>query len=92
MSEEKEKKNEFKNYGDFYVACPHCDDVVYITKVKCSLFLHAYNTKTKKALNPHSKWFDVDKVRRSGNMLGCGGRFKLKISENGLISSIPIPD
>lgn len=85
----KENKDELRNMGDFYITCPHCDDIVYITKVKCALFLHAYNSETGKALNPHSKWYYIDKIKRQGNMLGCGGRFKLKM-ENGAIISIPI--
>lgn len=90
MTPEGEKKNkELSSLGDFYIACPHCDDIVYITKVKCALFLHAYNSETGKALNPHSKWYYIDKIKRQGHMLGCGGRFKIKI-EGGTITSIPI--
>ena len=91
MSSDQEKKNndELSSLGDFYIECPHCDDIVYITNVKCALFLHAYNNKTGKALNPHSKWYYIDKIKRDGNLLGCGGRFKLKM-ENGAITSTPI--
>ena len=78
-----------KNMGDFYISCPHCDDIIYITMIKCGLFIHAYNTKTKKAVNPHSKWYQVDKIRQSGNIMGCGGRFKLN-NNNGIIISTPI--
>lgn len=34
-----------KNMGDFYINCLHCDEIVYITKVKCGLFLHTANKK-----------------------------------------------
>jgi hypothetical protein len=81
--------DKLRYYGDFYISCPFCDEIVYITKVKCGLFLHAYNKKTHKALNPHTKWFHIDKLRRESNLGGCGGRFKLKIGEDGtIISSI----
>jgi hypothetical protein len=79
-------ESNFKDYGDFYISCPHCDDIVYITKVKCTLFLHAYNAETNKALNPHTKWFKVDKLRRDGKLLGCGGRFKIIKNINGICS------
>jgi hypothetical protein len=80
-------KNKFADHGDFYISCPYCLDIVYIIKVKCALFLHAYNTKTLTVLNPHTKWFQIDNLRREGNLGGCGGRFKLKIGKDGKISS-----
>lgn len=82
----------FKNIGDFYISCPHCDDIIYITKIKCALFLHGYNSKTNKQLNPHSKWYYIDKIKRFGHLIGCGGKFKLEKDKNGLIYSIPMED
>lgn len=79
-----------KNNGDFYITCPCCDDIVYITKVKCGLFLHAYNMKNKKAVNPHSKRSHIEKIRKSGNLVGCGMKFKIKINKNGTMFSTPI--
>lgn len=79
-----------KDMGNFYIACPHCDDIVYITKVKCALFLHAYNTETNKQLNPHTKWYNVDKIRRSGKLGGCGGRFKIVIDKVGIVTSTQV--
>ena len=83
-------KSVFKNMGDFCITCPHCNEVIEIEKVKCGIFLHAYNTKTGKSLNPHTKWYHVDKIRRSGNLVGCGGRFKLQLDKNGGIISIQL--
>jgi hypothetical protein len=89
MTSTEDKKNTFKSMGNFYIECPHCGDIVHITKVNCAIVLHAYNSETCRALNPHSKWYYIDKIKRQGNLVGCGGRFKLKI-ENGAITSIPI--
>jgi hypothetical protein len=75
-----------KNMGDFYINCPHCDEIVYITKVKCGLFLHAANKKNMKPLNPHSKKYQIDKLKNSGMMLGCGGKFSIIINNGELIS------
>lgn len=83
-------KTNIKNMGDFYIACPHCDDIVYITKVRCAVFLHAYDIETNKQLNPHAKWYIVDKLRRSGKLGGCGGRFKIVTDGLGTMSSIPV--
>ena len=82
MSSKQERDN-ISEKGDFYITCPKCDDIVYITKVKCALFLHGYNTKTGKALNPHSKPYYVDKIRREGHLIGCGSQFRIKIGEDG---------
>ena len=43
-----EEKTILKNMGDFYINCSHCDKIVYITKVKCAMFLHAANKNTSK--------------------------------------------
>lgn len=83
-----ESKISFKDMGDFYVNCPHCDEIVYITKVKCAMFLHAANKNTYKTLNAHSKWYEIDKLKRHGLLLGCGNRFWVKIDESGTISSV----
>ncbi len=80
-------KNMFKNMCNFYIQCPHCDDVIEIEKVKCGVFLHAYNTKTGKTLNPHTKLYKVDKIRQSGYLIGCGGKFKLKTNKKDGITS-----
>lgn len=77
----------FKNLGDFYINCPHCDDIIYITKIKCAMFLHAVDKTTMKQLSPHSKWYQVDKLKRDGNMVGCGERFWLQTDHNGTIIS-----
>lgn len=76
-----------RSHGDFYIACPHCDDIVYITKVRCALILHAYNSKTGNALNPHSKWYTIDKIKRQGHLIGCGGKFKIKVVDDVTITT-----
>jgi hypothetical protein len=81
-----ETSGSIKNMGDFYINCPHCDEIVYITKVKCGLFLHAANNKTMKSLNPHSKQYQIDKLRKNGMLLGCGGKFSIIINNGELIS------
>lgn len=53
----------------FYINCPYCDEIIYITKVKCRLFLHAANKQNMKALNPHSKKYQIDKLKNSGMMI-----------------------
>jgi hypothetical protein len=79
--------NQNNNIENFYVTCPHCKDIVYITKVKCALFIHAYNKKTYQPLNPHLKWYKVDEIRNKYGILGCGKRFKID-KNNGFISPI----
>lgn len=37
-----------------------------------SMFLHA-----------HAKWYEVDKLKRQGLLLGCGNRFWVKMDEYG---------
>ena len=76
-----EQKNSIKDMGDFCVNCPHCGDIVYITKINCAMFLHAANKNTFKTLNAHAKWYEVDKLKRQGILLGCGKRFWIKIDE-----------
>ena len=71
--------------GDFYIYCPHCDQILYIDKIKCGLFLHAFDITTGKVLNPHSKLFYIDNLRRNGKLGGCGGRFKLLSKDIGII-------
>lgn len=84
------EQTKLKNISNFYITCPHCDDIVYITKVKCAVFLHAYNTETNEQLNPHMEWFNVDKIRRSGKLGGCGGRFKIVMDDTHTITSTPV--
>ena len=67
--------------GDFYIPCPHCAQVLYIEKIKCGLFLHAFNIRTQKNLNPHSKIFYIEKIKREGNLGGCGGKFKILVGK-----------
>lgn len=91
MPPKPEKKN-IRDKGDFYIACPSCDDIIYITKIRCALFLHGYNTQTGKALNPHSKSYYVDKIRNEGHLIGCGKQFRLKIGEDGsIVTSLCLP-
>lgn len=86
-----EEKTLLKNMGDFYINCPHCDEIVYITKVKCAMFLHAASKNTSKTLNAHTKWYEVDKLKRHGLLLGCGERFWVKMDESGTIVSVTKP-
>ena len=81
-----EKSQLIKNMGNFYINCPHCNEIIYITKVKCGLFLHAVNKQNMKALNPHSKKYQIDKLKNSGMMLGCGGKFSIIMNNGELIS------
>lgn len=81
-----EKSQLIKNMGDFYINCPYCDEIIYITKVKCGLFLHAANKQTMKALNPHSKKYQIDKLKNSGMMIGCGGKFSIIMNNGELVS------
>jgi len=69
-------------FGDFYVCCPWCEESVYIIKINCSLFLHGGNLKTGKMINPHKKRDYIEDIRKKGILIGCGGKFKLKIRES----------
>jgi hypothetical protein len=74
-----ESKRINKNLGDFYIECPWCNEIVYIEKVKCCVFLHAFNTKTQKPIGPHTPRKKIEQVRAENTLDGCGGRFKLVI-------------
>ena len=82
-----ERKTPLEDMGNFYINCPHCDEIVYITKVKCALFLHAADSVSMKTLNPHAKWYEVDKLKRKGTLMGCGERFWIKMDESGTVVS-----
>ena len=71
-----------KNFGNFYIECPWCYELIYIEKVKCALFLHAFNTKTNRNMGPHTKRENIEKVRTDNLLKGCGGRFKLIMKNN----------
>jgi adenine C2-methylase RlmN of 23S rRNA A2503 and tRNA A37 len=78
---------EKKITGDFYISCPYCNDIVYITQINCAIFLHAYNNKTEVALNPHTKRHNIEKLSSEGKLGGCGGRFNIKIDPDQSIIS-----
>lgn len=88
-SKSKGKKNRKvnKNSSDFYIECPWCTDIIYIEKVKCALFLHGFNNRTQRNIGPHTKRVNIEKIRNSGNLRGCGGRFKL-VYINSVISAL----
>jgi len=39
-----------------------------------------------KPLNPHSNKYQIDKLKNSGMMLGCGGKFSIIINNGELVS------
>ena len=39
-----------------------------------------------KALNPHSTKYQIDKLKNSGMMIGCGGKFSIIMNSGELIS------
>jgi len=81
-----EKSQFIKNISNFYINCPHCDEIIFITTLKCGLFLHAANKQNMKALNPHSTKYQIDKLKNSGMMIGCGGKFSIIMNSGELIS------
>ena len=45
----------------------------------------------QKTMNAHTKWYEVDKLKRCGLLLGCGERFWIKMDESGTIVSAMKP-
>jgi hypothetical protein len=61
------------------VTCPHCLGGVYIpvNSVNCAIFRHAVHKSSGESANPHATKAELDKLLAAGDVLGCGGPFRL---------------
>jgi hypothetical protein len=62
----------------YLFGCPHCgaETTVLSSERNCDTYRHAI-LRTGEPVNPHSSKDDIDRLRASGSIYGCGGPFKL---------------
>lgn len=65
------------------VSCPHCNNLVWIEQINCSIFRHAVMCTTFEQINPHSSKSTCDNLFNSGSIYGCGKPFRIVPKENG---------
>lgn len=59
------------------INCPYCNQQIYIEKINCGIFRHAYRKDTHKQVGPHCKKKYIDKLIKNNNIIGCGNPFKI---------------
>lgn len=59
------------------VMCPHCNNHIVISKIRCGIFRHGVMKKTNKPIHPHTNKTKCDKLTKSGLIYGCGKPFRL---------------
>ena len=78
MAEEKE----------FYINCPHCNDIIIIEKLNCRIFRHGIYKDSNKQINPHASKNVCEQLIKNNEIYGCGKPFKIDIINNVHIASI----
>ena len=58
------------------ISCPHCEQLILIEKINCTIFRHGVIKKTMKPLPPHSSKALCDYVVKHDLIYGCGKPFK----------------
>jgi len=72
---------------DFIVVCPHCQNLVLIQEVNCSIFRHgAY--KNGQQINPHASREECKSLSESGMINGCGLPFRVSLKEKEWIAEV----
>ena len=57
--------------------CPNCNQEMFIEKLNCGIFRHAYKKSTMKQTGPHCKLAYIERLRKANNLIGCGAAFKI---------------
>lgn len=60
-----------------YVQCPHCEGMVEILEINCSIFRHGVYKTNNQQLNPHASEPVCSIVSKQNLIYGCGKPFKL---------------
>lgn len=67
---------------EFIVICPHCNDPVLISKIRCGVFRHGSYKNTNKPINAHTNKQKCDELIRNNKIYGCGKPFRLNVIQN----------
>jgi hypothetical protein len=59
------------------VNCPHCNQMIFIVKIKCGIFRCGIKKSNNKQIGSHCKKKYVDRLLSKNAIYGCGNPFKI---------------
>lgn len=57
--------------------CPHCQQLIEIEQINCSIFRHGVYRVTYQQINPHAPKQECDRLFLDGLIYGCGKPFRV---------------
>jgi len=70
------------------VTCPHCQLLVEIEKINCSIFRHGIFKINNKQINPHASKEECDNYINNNLIIGCGKPFMVSQNNNEYIAIV----
>jgi hypothetical protein len=66
------------------VNCPHCQQLIHVEQINCSIFRCGVEKQTGQQIPPHLPKPECDRIVAEGHIYGCGKPFRVEKNENGL--------
>jgi DNA-directed RNA polymerase subunit RPC12/RpoP len=67
---------------EFYINCPHCNDIIIIEKLNCRIFRHGIYKDSNKQINPHASKDECEQLIKNNEIYGCGKPFMIETHNN----------
>lgn len=67
---------------DLIVQCPHCQDWIAISEIRCQIFRHGSYKANGEQIPPHTPKVECDRLAEGALINGCGKPFRIVKNEN----------
>jgi hypothetical protein len=73
---------------DIEIICPKCNEILYISKINCSIFRHAFFKNNMQQINQHASKKECENYIKNDEIIGCCTPFKIIKNNDGVYSAI----